>query len=70
MKTCIKSFILMAMMFMTNLMGASIQQQEKFDWSQVLQIPPGAHLVEGNQILHFKAKNKYYGDDAQAKKIR
>ena len=39
---------------------------EKFDWSKVLNIPPGSDQIGGNQILHFKSVNKHYSKDAQA----
>lgn len=40
---------------------------EKFDWSTVLAIPPGSNLTEGNQILHFKSKNKPYWEDEETR---
>lgn len=40
--------------------------QPKFDWSKVLHIPPGVHLVDGNQILHFKSRNKHYSVSQEA----
>ncbi len=40
--------------------------QEKFDWGKVLHLPPGANEIDGNQILHFKSKNKPYWTDEKA----
>jgi hypothetical protein len=40
--------------------------EQRFDWSTVLQVPPGAGQTEGNQILHFKAKNKPYSENQEA----
>lgn len=44
------------------LFAASLAQtwaaEPRFDWSQVLEIPPGAHLSGGHQILHFKCQDK------------
>lgn len=40
---------------------------EKFDWSSVLIAPPGTQYVEGNQILHFKSKNKDYHENEEAR---
>lgn len=45
---------------------ASCWAAEKFDWSTVLVTPPGTDLTDGNQILHFKAKNKPYWDNQEA----
>lgn len=39
---------------------------KKFDWSEVLEIPPGSHLVDGCQIMHFKAANKSYKNNKEA----
>jgi hypothetical protein len=40
-----------------------------FDWSLVLEIPPGSDQISGNQILHFKSKNKPFWDSQQATEI-
>jgi len=40
---------------------------EKFEWSKVVEIPPGSHLKGGNQILHFKPRNKPFWNDEQSK---
>lgn len=45
----------------------SAGEPKKFDWSQLLSIPPGAHLVDGNQILHFKSQNKPYWESPASK---
>lgn len=38
---------------------ALLQQEKKLDWSHILNSPPpGVDLVQGNQVLHFKSKNK------------
>jgi hypothetical protein len=39
---------------------------EKFDWGQILTTPPGSEQVGGNQILHFKSRNKPYWDNEAA----
>lgn len=44
----------------------ALEPAAKFDWSTVLQIPPGTEYKEGNQILHFKSKNKHYTENNQA----
>lgn len=45
---------------------ASVWAAEKFDWSQVLAIPPGTNQTAGNQILHFKSLNKPFWDNPEA----
>lgn len=42
---------------------------EKFDWGQILTTPPGSELVGGNQILHFKSRNKPYWENEAAKQF-
>ncbi|MBX7067446.1 MAG: class I SAM-dependent methyltransferase [Parachlamydiales bacterium] len=39
---------------------------EKFDWSQILAIPPGNNQTFGNQILHFKSLNKPFWENEKA----
>lgn len=39
---------------------------EKYDWSKVLAVPPGTKYTDGNQILHFKSKNKHYSESSEA----
>lgn len=40
--------------------------EPRFDWSTVLNIPPGAHLNSGSQILHFKSLDKPYTQSPEA----
>lgn len=42
---------------------------EKFDWGLILTTPPGCEQVGGNQILHFKSRNKPYWDNEAAKQF-
>lgn len=37
-----------------------------YDWSTILEIPPGAGINEGSQIFHFKCKNKHYTQCSEA----
>jgi hypothetical protein len=37
-----------------------LANESKFDWSNILNIPPGSDQIGGNQILHFKSLNKPY----------
>lgn len=47
---------------------ASAEESLKpFDWSEVLVAPPGIDQTKGNQILHFKSKNKPYWNNETAK---
>lgn len=48
------------------LMASLSFAEQKFDWSTVLVIPPISSYEPGNQILHFKSKNKPYTLDSQA----
>lgn len=36
-----------------------------YDWSKVLNIPPGSHCQGGNQILHFKPSNKPFSNNPE-----
>ena len=40
--------------------------QNKYDWNQVLVTPPDSHYTAGNQVLHFKSKNKHYSLSKEA----
>ena len=40
--------------------------EPRFDWSTLLNVPPGSDRTSGNQILHFKASNKPYLDSNEA----
>ena len=40
-----------------------LSNESKFDWSTVLDIPPGTDQTDGNQILHFKSLNKPYWEN-------
>lgn len=48
---------------------ASAEKIKPYDWSQTLEIPPGTGIDEGNQILHFKSKNRHYTKNSSAKKF-
>jgi hypothetical protein len=45
---------------------SSVWTVEKFDWSKILVVPPGTSQTTGNQILHFKSRNKPYWENVQA----
>jgi hypothetical protein len=47
---------------------AQVHAQEviPYDWSRVLEVPPGAGINEGSQVLHFKCKNKHYTASPEA----
>jgi len=57
------------MAVLSALLLGTVQAEEvkPYDWSQVLQIPPGAGQHEGLQIFHFKSTNKRYTNDPEAK---
>ncbi|MBN8512200.1 MAG: hypothetical protein J0L79_04120 [Rickettsiales bacterium] len=40
-----------------------------YNWSKVLQVPPGSDQTSGNQILHFKSANKHYTINPEANKF-
>ena len=42
------------------------EEIKPFDWSSQLAIPPGDKYTKGNQILHFKSKNKHYSENQSA----
>lgn len=64
MKKTIFSYLLLTSLSLAHCWGA-----EKFDWSQILTIPPGSEQTGGNQILHFKSRNKPYWENPEAQKF-
>lgn len=39
----------------------------KYNWNDVLNAPPGTKYTDGNQILHFKSKNKHFTSNNKAR---
>ena len=40
-----------------------LEEVPKFNWTKILNIPPGANKTTGLQILHFNPTNKPYDKD-------
>jgi len=59
-----KKFLL-AMIALLPLQAA--EEPRKFDWGDVIDIPPDFPKTRGNQILHFKSTNKPFEADENAK---
>src|SRR5579872_5086225 len=49
--------LLLALLFVT-CAHQTWAAEPRFDWSKVLEIPPGANLTGGHQILHIKCQDK------------
>lgn len=49
--------------------NVEIITSKDYNWSKVLNQPPGSEQVSGNQILHFKSTNKHYTLNAEANKF-
>jgi len=49
--------------------SACLLAQTKYDWSEILVTPPDSHHTAGNQILHFKSKNKHFSESPEAAKF-
>lgn len=47
----------------------NVNAQEKFDWSSLLYVPPQSDVSEGNQILHFKSKNKHFSENEESRRF-
>jgi hypothetical protein len=39
------------------------------DWNDVLVLPPNSEEISGNQILHFKSKNRLFSDSQEGKEF-
>lgn len=59
-------FILRMILFVFALNHVWADEVIPYDWSKVLEIPPGAHLQEGSQILHFKSQDNHYTNNPRS----
>lgn len=49
--------------------SSALYPEDTFNWSQVLETPPGVEYTKGNQVLHFKSQNKHYSQSISAQKF-
>ncbi|MBM3468027.1 MAG: class I SAM-dependent methyltransferase [Alphaproteobacteria bacterium] len=62
----LKNFFLYILFFISYI---SAEELKPYDWSQVLEIPPGTDRYQGAQVLHFKSADKHYGKSLEALKF-
>jgi hypothetical protein len=55
--------------FLTTNFAFALEPLPPFDWSKIINMPPVPSINEGNQVLHFKIKNKPYENDVNAVKF-
>ncbi len=46
---------------------SGVAEEQRFDWSAVLAVPPGSDQTGGSQILHFKSLNKPCSQNEEAR---